>query len=49
MGKKEEEQFFSLLSLSLKDDIMNEVNGKVLGDCNLFSANFSNKAFISMS
>lgn len=42
--KQDDEEFFSLLSQNLKDEIISEVNGKILAESKLFSINFTAKA-----
>lgn len=47
--KHDEDQFMKLLSQNLKDEITIEVNGKILIECKLFSANFSHKCSMNLS
>ena len=42
--KHDDEEFFDLLSQNLKDEIISEVNGKILAESKLFSVNFTAKA-----
>lgn len=42
--KHDDEEFFELLSQNLKDEIISEVNGKILAESKLFSINFTAKA-----
>lgn len=45
----DEEAFFKMLSQSLKDEIIAEVNGKILVDCKFFSSCFTSKACLFLS
>jgi hypothetical protein len=47
--KHEEEEFFKMLSQTLKDEIVSEVNGKILIECKIFSTNFSHKSSMYLS
>jgi Ion transport protein. len=47
--KHEEEEFFKMLSQALKDEIISEVNGKILVECKIFSTNFSYKSSMHLS
>ena len=42
--KHDDEEFFELLSQNLKDEIVSEINGKILAESKLFSVNFTVKA-----
>lgn len=42
--KHDDEEFFELLSQNLKEEIISEVNGKILVEAKLFSINFTAKA-----
>lgn len=42
--KHNDEEFFQLLSQNLKDEIISEVNGKILSESKLFSIHFTAKA-----
>jgi hypothetical protein len=47
--KHDEDEFFKMLSQNLKDEIISEVNGKILTECRIFSTNFSNKALMYLA
>jgi len=42
--KNDDEEFFTLLSQNLQDEIISEVNGKILAESRIFSINFTTKA-----
>lgn len=47
--KNDEEEFLELLSQGLKDEIISEVNGKILASSHIFSINFSHKASLNLA
>ena len=47
--KHDEEEFMGLLSQGLKDEIVGEVNGKILASSQIFSVNFSHKAALNLA
>lgn len=47
--RPDEEQFMDLLSQTLKDEIVSEVNGKILAGSRMFSVNFSRKAALNLA
>ena len=44
LHRYDEAQFFEMLSQNLREEIIGEVNGKVLMECSIFHTNFSRKA-----
>jgi len=49
LGKTDEEEFIKLFSNNLREDIITEVNGRVLQENKIFSENFSTKSLLAVS
>jgi len=47
--KPDEEEFLELLSQGLKDEIVSEVNGKIIATSAIFSTNFSQRASLNLA
>src|SRR4051794_13070289 len=47
--KPDEEEFLELLSQGLKDEIVTEVNGKILASSKIFAVSFSHKASLHLA
>lgn len=47
--KPDEEEFLELLSQGLKDEIVTEVNGKIIASSSIFHLNFSHKASLNLA
>jgi len=47
--KPDEEEFLELLSQGLKDEIVTEVNGKIIATSSIFHLNFSHKASLNLA
>ncbi len=47
--KPDEEEFLELLSQGLKDEIVTEVNGKIIVSSSIFHLNFSHKASLNLA